>query len=194
MKELVIASDNKGKIREITALLEEVELLSLKDIGFTDIIEEPYHTFEQNALAKASAIYQYCGKNVFADDSGLCVVALNGDPGVDSAHYSGERDDAKNLEKVLAELKDNTDRAAFYKAVICLIWQGDTYYFEGICEGEILLAPEGSDGFGYDPIFRPTGYSETFGNLPLDIKNTISHRGKAIRKMVAFLQQRETDQ
>jgi len=193
MNELVIASDNRGKIREITALLEDVELLSLKDIGFTDIIEEPYHTFEQNALAKASAIYQYCGKNVFADDSGLCVVALNGEPGVDSAHYSGERDDVKNLEKVLAELKDNTDRAAFYKAVICLIWQGETYYFEGICEGEILLEPQGDDGFGYDPIFRPTGYSETFGNLPLDIKNTISHRGKAIRKMVAFLQQQETE-
>jgi XTP/dITP diphosphohydrolase len=191
MKELVIASDNKGKIREITALLDDVQLLSLKDIGFTDVIAEPYHTFEENALAKASAIYEFCGKNVFADDSGLCVLALGGEPGVDSAHYSGTRDDVQNLNKVLAELEGQTDRSAYYKAVICLIWDGETYFFEGRCDGEITQAPEGNDGFGYDPIFKPNGFEETFGDIPLNIKNTISHRGKAIAKMIAFLQQQD---
>lgn len=189
MKELVIASDNKGKIREITALLSDVRLLSLKDIGFDKIIDEPYNTFEENAHAKASTIYNYCGKNVFADDSGLCIPALDGAPGVISAHYSGSRDDVANLNKVLTELEGNGHRAAYYKAVICLIWEGQTHYFEGICEGEITETPEGDDGFGYDPIFKPAGFSETFGNIPLDIKNKISHRGKAISKMVAFLQQ-----
>jgi XTP/dITP diphosphohydrolase len=191
MQELVIASDNKGKIKEITALLAGMQLLSLKDVGFTGVIEEPYNTFEENAHAKAWAIYQLCGKNVFADDSGLCVPALSGAPGVISAHYSGKRNDLDNTNKVLAELAGNEDRRAYYKAVICLIWKGQTQYFEGICEGAITMAPEGTDGFGYDPIFRPNGFMETFGNIPLDIKNTISHRGKAIGKMIAFLQQQD---
>src|SRR5579871_6216391 len=107
MQQLVIASNNAHKIGEIKALVENIELLSLKDIGFTDDIPEPYHTFEENALAKASAIYKFCGENVFADDSGICVAALNGAPGVDSAHYSGVRDDEKNLRKVLNELSGN---------------------------------------------------------------------------------------
>ncbi len=188
MQQLVIASNNTGKIREIRSLIESIELLSLNDIGFTDEIAEPFHTFEENALAKASAIYQFCGKNVFADDSGLCVNSLNGAPGVDSAHYSGERNDEKNLQKVLKELEHSEDRSAFYKAVICLIWGGEVYYFEGICDGVLIKEKIGEEGFGYDPVFIPAGYDKTFGELPLSIKNELSHRGKAVRQMIAFLE------
>jgi len=187
MPELVIASNNEGKILEIRQMIEGIDLLSLKDIGFTEEIPEPYHTFEENALAKASAIHKFSGKNVFADDSGLCVSALHDAPGVDSAHFSGERDDEKNLQKVLAELNGSADRSAFYKAVICLIWKEEVYYFDGICEGDIIKEKRGSGGFGYDPIFIPKGYSETFAELPLATKNKISHRGKAIEKMISFL-------
>ena len=192
-KELVIASNNPGKIREIREVVRGIELSSLSDIGFTEEIPEPFHTFEENALAKASAIYNATGKNVFADDSGLCVIALNGAPGVDSAHYSGSRNDEANLQQVLAELKDKEDRSAFYKAVICLMWEGEVYYFEGICEGRIIEQKRGERGFGYDPIFIPTGYDETFGELPSDIKNSISHRGKAVRKMVEWLNAQEAE-
>ena len=187
MHELVIASNNPGKIREIAPLISEIRLLSLKDIGFTDDIAEPYHTFEENALAKASAIHKFCGKDVFADDSGLCVNDFLGAPGVDSAHYSGERDDEKNLQKVLQELQNADDRTAYYKAVICLIWSNEVYYFEGICEGTITEQKRGTGGFGYDPIFIPRGYDQTFAEMPLSTKNEISHRGKAVRKMVDFL-------
>ncbi|MCD6010792.1 MAG: non-canonical purine pyrophosphatase, RdgB/HAM1 family [Flavipsychrobacter sp.] len=190
MQQLVIASNNAGKIREIRELVEDIELLSLKDIGFPQEIAEPFHSFEENALAKASAIYQFCGKNVFADDSGICVNALHGVPGVESAHYSGSRDDEKNLQKLLSELKGAADMSAFYKAVICLIWDGEVYYFEGICEGQIIEEKRGEGGFGYDPIFVPDGYNMTFGELPLNIKNQISHRGKAVKKMVSFLEER----
>lgn len=185
--ELVIASNNKGKIREIMPLIPDITVLSLQEIGFTADIPEPYFTFEENALAKASTISQFSGKNTFADDSGICVNALNGAPGVISAHYSGERDDEQNLQKVLTELKGIEDRSAFYKAVICLIWNEEVYYFEGICNGRITEEKMGTDGFGYDPIFIPDGYDMTFGQLPLEVKNSISHRGKAMRKMVEFL-------
>ena len=190
MTELVIASNNEGKILEIRAMIDDIELLSLKDIGFDAEIPEPHFTFEENAMAKASAIHAYCGKNVFADDSGLCVNALDGAPGVISAHYSGTRDDEQNLQKLLQELKDKEDRTAYYKAVICLIWDEETYFFEGVCEGHITEEKRGEGGFGYDPIFMPKGYEETFGELPLSIKNRISHRGKAVEKMVQFLKER----
>lgn len=188
MKELVIASNNSGKIREITSLIEGINLLSLKDINFTEDIPEPYNTFEENAHAKAKTIYNFCNKNVFADDSGICVNALNGAPGVFSARYAGEpADDERNLRKLIAELKRAEDRSAYYEAVICLIWNNEAYFFEGICEGRIIEEPRGDGGFGYDPIFIASGYNETFAELPLDIKNTISHRGKAIKQMVNFL-------
>ena len=190
MKELVIASNNKGKIREIMQMIQDISLLSLADIGFTDEVEEPFHTFEENALAKASAIYQFCGKNVFADDSGICANALNGAPGVDSAHYSGSRDDVANLQQLLADLKDKDDRTGYYKAVMCLIWDDETYFFEGICEGTIIEQPIGDSGFGYDPVFIPNGFDKTFAELSPEVKNEISHRGKAVRKMVAFIKEK----
>ena len=190
MLQLVIASNNQHKIGEISAMVTGLELLSLNDIGFSGDIEEPYHTFEENALAKASVINTFSGKNVFADDSGICVNALHGAPGVDSAHFSGERDDEKNLQKVLAGLKGAEDRSAYYKAVICLVWEGEIYSFEGVCEGQVIKEKRGASGFGYDPIFIPDGYTQTFAELPLSTKNAISHRGKAVRKMVDFLQEK----
>lgn len=190
MRELVIASANEGKVREISAMLQELRLLSLKDIGFTKEIEEPFNTFEENALAKASVIFQFTQKNVFADDSGICVNALKGEPGVHSAYFGGlPRSDEKNNIKLLEELKDKENRSAFYKSVICLIWESNTFFFEGICEGDILYEPRGEGGFGYDPLFVPNGYDRTFGELPLEVKNKISHRGKAIQKMVTFLKE-----
>lgn len=187
MEELVIASNNPGKIREIRSMLSGVSLLSLMDIGFMDDILEPFHTFEENAAAKARTIYRFCGKNVFSDDSGLCVNSLNGEPGVNSAHFSGERDDEKNLQKVLNLLKGKADRSAFYKAVVYLTWDGQSYLFEGTCHGQITESKRGEKGFGYDPIFIPDGYDKTFAELSLEVKNAISHRGKAIRKMVDFI-------
>lgn len=187
MQQLVIASNNKGKITEIRQMMQKVELLSLQDIGFTDDIPEPYHTFEENAHTKADAINRFCGKNVFADDSGLCIHHLNGEPGVDSAHYSGVRDDEQNLQRVLRELHGVADRRAHYKAIVCLLWNGEVHYFEGICEGDIIKEKRGDGGFGYDPIFVPDGFLQTFAELPPSVKNEISHRGKAIRKMVSFI-------
>lgn len=188
MKELVIASNNQGKIREIRSMIQDISLLSLADIGFTDEIEEPFHTFEENALTKAQTIYRFCEKNVFADDSGICVPALDGAPGVISAHYAGfPRSDERNLQKLIDDMKGQQDRSVYYKAVICLIWEGREYFFEGICNGQLLEAPRGDGGFGYDPVFVPEGYEQTFAELPLDVKNKLSHRGIAVRKMVDFL-------
>ncbi|MEI8279821.1 MAG: RdgB/HAM1 family non-canonical purine NTP pyrophosphatase [Bacteroidota bacterium] len=190
MYELVIASNNAGKIKEIRSMIEGIRLLSLKDIEFEDEIPEPYHTFEENACMKAMSIHHYCGKNVFADDSGICVNALNAAPGVNSAHYSGKRDDEQNLQKVLQDLYGHDDRSAYYKAIICLVWQGTTHYFEGVCNGTLLTEKRGTAGFGYDPIFVPDGNTHTFAELPLEVKNTISHRGIAVRKMIAFLKEK----
>lgn len=171
-------------------MISDIEVLSLQDIDFTQDIPEPYFTFEENAHEKAKTIAEATGKNVFADDSGICANALNGAPGVFSARYAGSpSDDENNLQKLLTELKDKTDRSAYYKAVICLVWEGSTYYFDGICNGHIIDNKRGDGGFGYDPIFVPDGYDKTFAELPLDIKNNISHRGIAIRKMVTFLQE-----
>lgn len=186
--ELVIASNNKGKIHEITNILQGIDILSLRDIGFNEDIPEPYDTFKENAHTKAATVHAFCGKNVFADDSGICANALDGAPGVFSARYAGEpTDDERNLQKLLENLKDKEDRSAYYKAVLCLIWQEEIYYFEGICNGLIATHPRGIGGFGYDPVFIPDGYEQTFAELPLDLKNQISHRGKAVRELAAFV-------
>lgn len=190
MQELVIASNNAGKIREIKSMIDNISLLSLQDIGFSDEIPEPYDTFEQNAHIKAETIHRFSGKNVFADDSGICVPALDGAPGVFSARYAGVgASDEDNLQKLIAETTTKDNKSAYYKAVICLIWNGETNYFEGECHGRLLEEKRGTGGFGYDPIFVPDGYEQTFAELPPDIKNNISHRGKAIRAMVAFLKE-----
>lgn len=187
-KGLIIASNNAGKIREIRQMLPDIELQSLKDIGFTKDIPEPHDSFAENAAEKAKTIYSHSGTNTFADDSGICVSALNDAPGVRSARYAGaDADDVKNLQRLLADMENQTDRSAYYKAVICLIWNGEEHYFEGTCKGTLATAPSGNSGFGYDPIFIPEGYAKTFGDLPTSVKNKLSHRGEAIRKMVNFI-------
>jgi XTP/dITP diphosphohydrolase len=188
MTELVMASNNAGKIREISSMLYGFRILSLADIGFYGDIEEPYDRFEDNAAVKAETIHRFSGKNVLADDSGLCVTSLGGAPGVFSARYAGTpQNEQRNLEKLLHEMNGKQDRSAFYKAVICLVWGGRTLFFEGICQGTIAHAPQGDGGFGYDPVFIPAGHGQTFAELPLQVKNQISHRGKALEKLLHFL-------
>ena len=186
---LVAATNNKGKLKEIIQLLPaNVALKNLEDIGFTQEIPEPYETFRENAATKAKTVHRFCGLNTFAEDSGICVHALGGAPGVHSARYAGEpKDDGRNLVRLIDEMWGKEDRRAYYRAVICLLWQGDEYYFEGTCKGRLAEEPKGSRGFGYDPLFIPDGYEETFGELPADVKNSLSHRGEAVRKMIEFI-------
>lgn len=191
MQDLVMATNNVGKAQEMKIILQQFTILSLKDIGFTQDIPEPYDSFNQNAFTKAQTIYDFCGKDTFADDSGICVSVLNNKPGVNSAYFGGlPRSDKKNNDALLEALKNEQDRRAFYQAVICLVWQGDAHFFEGRCEGHIIHEPKGNGGFGYDSIFIPKGYDTTFAELPLTTKNEISHRSKALRKMVAFLEEK----
>lgn len=188
MKEIVLASANKKKITELKDLLKDISVLSLNDIGFHQEIEEPFFTFNENAFQKANTIHQFCGKNVLADDSGICIQALNDAPGVLSARFAGHgATDQDNLDKVLFELKDKTDRRAYYKAVLCLIWNGAVHYFEGECHGILIDTPIGTNGFGYDPIFVPDGYTETFAQLSPSIKQQISHRAKAMKQLLHFI-------
>ena len=193
---LVFATRNENKIREIQNLVgPSVRLLSLSDIGFHEIIEEPYHTFEENARCKAQLIYARCGVNCFADDSGLEVDALQGAPGVLSSRYADEegpflneqdRYDA-NIRKILKSLEGVKDRKARFRTVIVLIIQGKEFVFEGVADGWIINEPRGKEGFGYDPVFRPKGYSRSFAEMSLREKNRISHRAKAFRQLAAFL-------
>lgn len=188
MNELVLASANKKKIKELNELLQGFTVLSLHDIGFDQEIAEPFYSFEENAHAKANTIYQYCKKNVLADDSGICVPVLKDAPGVFSARYAGAAaSDENNLNKLIEDMQGQADRRAYYKAVLCLIWKGKPYYFEGICHGQLLTEKKGNNGFGYDPIFAPNGFDESFAELPPSIKNSISHRAIAMQKMIAFI-------
>ncbi len=186
--ELILATNNKGKQQEIRSLLPQTTILTLKDIGFNQEIPEPYHTFRENACTKAKTIYDFCGKPVMADDSGICANALNGAPGVFSARFAGDdASDEENVQKLLQQLENAGTRKAHYTAVICLIINGEAHYFEGNCYGAIIRAPRGKGGFGYDPVFVPDGYGQTFGELPAAIKNGLSHRGAAVQQMVQFL-------
>lgn len=188
MVELVLASANKKKIKELNELLEGITVSSLNDIGFDKEIEEPYFTFRENAHTKAQTIFDFCGKNVLADDSGISVPTLNNQPGVLSARYAGNHaSDEQNLEKLLADMHEKEHRQAFYTAVLCLIWDGVPHYFEGTCHGTLTDKPRGTNGFGYDPIFIPNGYSETFAELPAEVKQKISHRAQAMQQLIAFI-------
>jgi XTP/dITP diphosphohydrolase len=186
---LVFATHNDHKLKEVQQLLpNSIELLSLHDIGCFDEIPETGATLEENAKIKADFVTQTYGFNCFSDDTGLLIDALDGRPGVFSARYAGEgKNTQDNMVKVLKELKGLTDRNAHFKTVIHLNWNGKPYAFDGIVEGEITHTHYGEGGFGYDPIFKPLGYDSTFGELPPETKNAISHRGKAVQKLVAFL-------
>jgi len=178
---LILASNNQGKIAEIKSLLPGIAIFTMRDIGFEDAIEEPYDSFRENARIKAKTIHDFCGLPVLADDSGLCVDALDGRPGVFSARFAGpDATDAENNEKLLGALEGAESRKGHYVAMLCLIIRGEAHFFEGRCDGSIAAAPKGSLGFGYDPLFIPDGYDRTFGEIDPGIKSRISHRAKAL--------------
>lgn len=187
--QLIFATHNKNKLKEVKSLVpDSIQLLSLDDINFDTEIEETAETIEGNALLKAKTIYEKTGINCFADDSGLLVDALNGAPGVYSARYAGEqKNNEDNMEKLLYELQNHANRNAHFKTVMALILDGKEYLFEGKIEGKIITEKLGTNGFGYDPIFIPDGYNETFAQLDSETKNTISHRARALQKMLEFL-------
>ncbi|MEH6406293.1 MAG: non-canonical purine NTP diphosphatase [Leeuwenhoekiella sp.] len=187
---LVFATHNLNKLKEIQALMpENVILQSLTDIGCTEEIIEDAPTIEGNAILKAKYVKQHYGLDCFADDTGLEVHALNGEPGVYSARYAGEQKNAEdNMQKLLYNLNGKTDRSAQFKTVIALIIGNRAHSFEGICKGEIIESRQGEKGFGYDPIFQPENHTETFAQMSLIAKSKISHRGLAVKKLLDFLE------
>jgi len=187
--ELVFATNNNHKLGELQAILgDRVHLLSLKDIGCDEDIPEEQETLEGNASQKAFYVYNKFGYNCFADDTGLEIDALNGEPGVYSARYAGEEKSAEaNMDKVLARLFKIKNRKARFRTVISLVIDGTEKQFEGLVEGEILTEKKGGSGFGYDPIFQPKGFLKTFAEMNLTDKNQISHRGRAVEKLVSYL-------
>ena len=187
--QLVFATNNQNKIKEVQTLIpNHIKILSLKDIGCFEDIPETQNTIEGNAIQKAEYIKTYYGYDCFADDTGLEVDLLNGDPGIYSARYAGEQRNANNnMTKLLKELANKTNRNAQFKTVIALYSNNELKTFTGICKGEITKTKYGKKGFGYDPIFRPKGYNNTFAEMELSIKNSIGHRGKAITQLVEFL-------
>ncbi len=189
LMQLVFATNNPNKLKEVKALLPpNIQLLSLKDIGCHEDIPETQLTIEGNAIQKAIYVTERYGYNCFADDTGLEVDALSGEPGVFSARYAGPQcspDD--NMEKLLYELEFKENRAAQFKTVVVLNLNGQLHSFIGLCKGKITKIKKGNKGFGYDPIFKPNGYDQTFAEMALSLKNKIGHRGKAIKHLIAYL-------
>ncbi|WEK35410.1 MAG: RdgB/HAM1 family non-canonical purine NTP pyrophosphatase [Candidatus Pseudobacter hemicellulosilyticus] len=191
MMKLIFATNNAHKVTEIQAAIgHQLEVVSLQQAGIDIDIPEPYNTLEENARTKSQTIHQLTGQHCFSEDTGLEVTALNGEPGVKSARYAGEdRAFSNNIDKLLTKLDNQEDRSARFRTVISLIWNGQEHLFEGICEGTILRNPIGDGGFGYDPVFVPTGSNRSFGEMSMEEKNRYSHRKKAAVKLVAFLQE-----
>ena len=190
MRQLIFATNNKHKLHEVrTALEGRVEVLSLADVDLHGEIPETADTLQGNALQKAQWVWERTGRDCFADDTGLEVAALGGAPGVYSARYAGEHcsfDD--NIDKLLAALDGETDRRADFRTVICLIEGGTPRYFEGRVDGQILTERHtNGEGFGYDPIFMPDRFAVSFAEMPLDVKNSISHRGRAVAQLAEYL-------
>jgi XTP/dITP diphosphohydrolase len=187
--QIVFATNNLNKLKEVKSLIpKHIELLSLKDIGCFEDIPETQNTIKGNAIQKADYIKNHYGYNCFADDTGLEVEMLNGEPGVYSARYAGKQRNANdNMDKLLLELKNKTNRKAQFKTVIALHLNGELKTFTGICKGKITSIKQGTKGFGYDSIFKPNYYNLTFAEMDLSLKNKIGHRGKAITKLVQFL-------
>ena len=189
MHQLVFATNNAHKLRELGEILKgEFTLFSLNDISCTDDIPETGDTLEANASQKSRYIWDRYQLDCFSDDTGLEIAALNNEPGVHSARYAGEgRNSEDNIEKVLSKLSGENNRKACFRCVISLIIRGNEYLFEGQVDGEILPERKGISGFGYDPIFLPDGYTQSFAEMNADLKNSISHRGRAVQKLVRFL-------
>lgn len=191
---LIFATNNQHKVDEIrSALPENFSIITLKEAGIDIDIPEPHDTLRGNAAEKARTIYHRTKTNpiaigCFSEDTGLEVYSINNEPGVHSARYAGEKKDfEKNIDKLLSKLNNSTDRKARFRTVICLILGGKEYYFEGVCEGEILRERKGEGGFGYDPVFVPAGAGQTFAEMNTNEKNRFSHRKKALDKLVTFL-------
>lgn len=188
METIVFATNNKHKLEEVSKILHNYKIISLEEINCTEDIPETADTLHGNALIKAEYIYNKTGLNCFADDTGLEVEALNGEPGVYSARYAGEDHDAtKNMKKLLEKMNGKENRNACFKTVIALIIDGDIQYFEGKIDGKITSEPRGKNGFGYDPVFIPEGYNKTFAELGDIEKNKISHRALAVQKLAEYL-------
>jgi len=189
-QQLVFATNNRHKLEEVSAKIKsEFDLLTLEDIGCTEDIDETGLTFRDNASIKSRYVFDKYHLNCFGDDSGLEIDALNGEPGVYSARYAGKHGEHDaNINKALEKLGASENRKARFVTVISLIWKGEEYFFEGTVEGTIRRERSGSKGFGYDPIFQPDGYDKTFAEMTLDEKSKISHRAKAMDKLIAFLE------
>ncbi|WP_370090264.1 RdgB/HAM1 family non-canonical purine NTP pyrophosphatase [Ekhidna sp.] len=191
--QICFASHNDNKVKEMNEIIPEgFSIVGLNELGIQEDIAETGDTLEENSKIKASYVYSRHKMPVFADDSGLLVDSLNGEPGVVSARYAGpERDDHKNMDLLLQKLGDNADRSAEFQTVISFIDErGELKQFKGSISGTILKEKRGSGGFGYDPIFQPNGYEQTFAELPSDVKNRISHRAKAVQSFLEYLHQK----
>lgn len=189
MNELVFSTNNQHKVEEVQSKLQGLcKIHTLSEYGCTDDIPEDHDTLEGNASQKSHYLFDKYGCNCFSDDTGLEVEALGGEPGVYSARYAGEaKDPEANMEKLLQKLKGASNRKARFRTVISLIIDGKEHLFEGIVNGQILTEKHGEKGFGYDPIFQPDGYNRSFAELSMEEKNAISHRGRAVEKLYAFL-------
>ncbi|NRD24056.1 non-canonical purine NTP diphosphatase [Winogradskyella litoriviva] len=187
--QLVFATNNLNKLKEVQAIVpSHIKLLSLKDIGCIEDIPETQPTIKGNAIQKAEYLKKHYNYDCFADDTGLEVEALNGEPGVYSARYAGPQRNAEdNTNKLLNQLKDKSNRNAQFKTVIALYLNGELHTFTGICKGEITQEKHGEGGFGYDPVFKAEGYKKTFAEITLKEKNKIGHRGKAVAQLIEFL-------
>ena len=189
MNKYILASSNNNKIREITSQLKNIDILSLSDLGYFDEIHETGLTLEENALLKSQTIYQIYKIDTIADDTGLEVDCLSGEPGVFSARYAGVYGNSQlNIKKLLQKMGNNSNRKAKFRTVICLKTGAKEFFFEGVCCGHISHKPIGLNGFGYDSIFIPNGYKKTFAQMSLLEKNKISHRFKAVRQLINYLQ------
>ena len=189
MHTLIFATNNRNKVAEIQSLVgANFTIIPLKEAGIDIDIPEPHDQLEANALEKATTIFNMTNQNCFSEDTGLEIEALNGAPGVKSARYAGENSNPKaNIDLVLSKMTSIENRTAQFRTVICLIWENQTYYFEGICKGQILSNMQGENGFGYDPIFVPDGASKSFANMTMEEKNQFSHRKKAVAQLFEFL-------
>ena len=189
MKEIIFATNNAHKLGEVQALLEgKFALKTLRECGITEDIPETAETLEGNALLKARYVHERTGADCFADDTGLEVDALGGEPGVRSARYATDgHDDEANKRLLLERMEGKENRGAQFRTAMALILDGEEYLFEGVVRGEILTQECGDGGFGYDPLFAPEGHSESFAEMSADEKNAISHRGRAVRKLAEFL-------
>ena len=188
INKIVFATGNPNKLKEINSAINGFKIVGLKDLGITEEIPETGDTLMKNAQQKAKYVYNKTGLDCFSDDTGLEIEALNYRPGVYSAMYAGPDCNAENnIRKVLEELEESTNRKAQFKTVIALILNGKEYFFEGLVNGVILNERSGKGGFGYDPIFRPIGYEESFAKMTIGQKNEISHRGLAVKKLITFL-------